>query len=286
MNAFADLVDALSPDRMGDARYRGGIVKRSLPRLFGGQVVAQALMASSDTVDVSRAPNSLHCYFLRGGDSSKAIDFTVDSLRDGRHYSVRHVTAEQDGRVLLHLMCSFHAEEPPTLAHGVDNAVADLEMCSSWEEWRATSELDLPDWWSEEIPFDIRFAHSPTAVIGGGTSTPDQVLWIRPRGPVGENPAFSAALLSYALDLNLLDAVINPHGRSWYGPGRLEGASLDYALWFHSRCPWDDWIRVAQRSPHAGAGRGLAECLVHDSSGRLRASAGMEGVIRRGSSRV
>jgi len=285
MAAIDQLLEALRVVPLGHGAFQGGVVERNLPRLFGGQVIAQALMAAGNSVPVERPLHSCHSYFLRGGSPVQEVRFQVDVLRDGRRYSVRRVTAEQGGRVLLSMMASFHEPETAVIQHS-DEGVGNLPTeARPWEEWRGECPFDLPEWWATDGPFELRFLMRPSGLIGGSAATEEQVVWARPRREVGNDPLLSSALLAYAVDLNMLDAALAGHGRSWYGSSPVAGASLDYAMWIHNARAWNGWIAMRCDSPVANHGRGFTRAAVSAEDGTLWATVTQEGVLRPASPR-
>jgi len=275
------LVDALRVTPTGGNRFRGPTAARKLPRLFGGQVLAQALMAAGATVTVGRTPHSLHALFLRGGDPEAPVVYEVTILRDGRSYSARAVTATQGGAVLATLQLSFATAQtgpehewsasPPGTTPGQlpplgERLEPDLAM--------------LPAWWSDPHPFDFRFVDHPEALASAGTRVPEQLFWVRAAAHVPDEPLLHTALLTYISDLTLLDPALMPHGRSWYGNRVIAGASIDHAMWFHRRFSMNDWMLCRQVSPIATGGRCLCTCDFTTEAGLRVASASQEGILR------
>jgi len=278
--ALAEVLDLLDVRRTGRDRFRGETGARRLPRLFGGQAVAQALMASGRTVPDGRAAHSLHAYFLRAGDPSKPLELTVRRIRDGRAFSVRHVRAVQNGRDVLELMCSFHAAElGPRHQYGASPPQPGPDDVPSLEHWLNPHRDVLPDWWALPHPFELRFFEEPTGLTRGRVREPVQRFWMRSAGRIPDEPLLHACLIAYASDLTLLDPAIFPTGRSWYADPVI-GASLDHALWFHEIPRVDSWLLCEQRSPVGAGGRAFTHFSMTDQLGRLVVTGAQEGLIR------
>ncbi|MFJ6095631.1 acyl-CoA thioesterase [Williamsia muralis] len=280
-SALGLLVDALDLRDLGSRQFLGPPAERRLPRLFGGHVLAQALIAGGRTVPGGRQANSVHALFLRGGDSTESVEYEVDVLRDGRSFSARAVTARQAGQSIATVQLSFAAEDT-----GPEHQMASHPAATPPEhlpdlQQRLRPDLDrLPSWWTDPHPFDIRFVDVPDALAAGGLRAPEQEFWLRAAGDVPEDPLCHAALLTYASDLNLLDPALLPHARSWYGSRIMGGASVDHAMWFHRPVSIDEWILCRQESPVATRGRCLCTATFDTAGGILVASAAQEGVLR------
>ncbi|QXW01308.1 acyl-CoA thioesterase [Rhodococcus globerulus] len=275
------LIQALDVERTHVGRFIGPTTERALPRLFGGYVLAQAVMASGRTVPSDRNLHSMHALFLRGGDSTVPVTFDVAELRDGRSFSARAVTATQAGAVLAAVQLSFTTEQSGLDHERIESSFTPPPHSLPLLGERLRPELDsLPPWWADMHPFDIRFVDHPTALASGEVRDPLQDYWVRAAGVVPNDPLLHAALLTYVSDLTLLDPSLMPHGRSWYGNRIIAGASLDHAMWFHRPVRVDDWLLCRQVSPIATGGRALCECTYTLSTGHRVASATQEGLLR------
>lgn len=245
-------------------------------RIFGGQVVAQALAAAYRSID-GRPCHSLHGYFIRAGDPSRPILYEVERTRDGRSFSTRRVVAIQGGRQIFNLSASFQALEV-----GLEHQTA-APVTPGPEGFLAEEELfaAAKDASSSPSPIELR----PVNPLGRGDTRPDDLgfrCWIRARIPVGDDPADNQCFLAYASDMWLVDTSARPHSGE-YAPGSgLGWASLDHAVWFHRPCRINDWHLYVQDSPNASGGRGFARGAVYDSTGRLVASVAQETLIRIG----
>lgn len=275
------LVDALRVTSAGGNRFRGPTAARKLPRLFGGQVLAQAVMAAGATVPEDRYPHSLHTLFLRGGDPHTPVTYQVTILRDGRSYSARTVVATQGEDVLATLQLSFATEqEGPEHQWSAPLPQTAPEGLLPLHERLESESAVLPPWWSQPHPFDVRFLEHPEALAAAGTRSPEQRFWVRAAAGVPDEPLLHTALLAYVSDLTLLDPALMPHGRSWYGNRVIAGASIDHAMWFHRRFSMNDWMLCRQTSPIATGGRCLCTCDFTTEAGARIASASQEGVLR------
>jgi acyl-CoA thioesterase-2 len=252
-------------------------------RLFGGQTVAQALCAAGRTAPENHRVHSLHAHFLRSGESSGAVDYRVETIRDGAAFATRRVVAVQRGTELLQLTASFHRPEP-----GPSHQVAELGAPDP--ESLPTPEESLPDARSREwyrgiratFPFDMRFAGAPPGAVEGATAPPRHGVWFRAREPLGADPLLHACALALASDLFLLAAAFPPHGLRMGEPGLL-AVSLDHAVWFHDGAfRGDDWFFCAQEGAWAGGGRALCRSTVFDRRGTLVATVAQEGLVRLG----
>lgn len=278
VNALLSVLD-LQP--AGTNRFTGTSLTFG-PRVFGGQVIAQALVAAARTVPAERPAHSLHAYFLEPGDPAVPIDFTVDRLRDGGAFSTRQVTARQGGRAMLTLTASFQREETG-LAHQV--AMPDVprpETLPTPEAFRALAE-------AEAVEPVRRYLARPRPIVllpadpagwlrrkGGETR---QAIWMRTAAGLPDDPALHLAVIAYLSDMTLLDAATAAHGRSVFDRD-LTSASLDHAIWFHRPARADAWLLYAQETPSAGGARGFTRAHLFGIDGTLVASVAQEGLIR------
>lgn len=249
-------------------------------RVFGGQVLAQGLIAAGRTVPDRRLPHSLHGYFLRPGDDAAPIDFTVERLRDGRSFSARRTHALQGGEPILSMTTSFQERQP-----GIEYAETMPQVPGPDEVDSALDVLGDVDhpmarFWAQESAFDLRHVHGPI-YLRADTDSPlgRQCVWARARGPVPDDQLLHRALLAYGCDQIMLEPVLRRAGRPWATPG-LSMASLDHAMWWHRDVRVDDWLLFVQSTPSAQGGRGLGAARVFDRSGTLVASIAQEGMVR------
>ena len=263
--------------------FRGQSADLGWARVYGGQVVAQALMAASKTVRPERLAHSLHAYFLRPGDPAAPIVYRVERDRDGQSFTTRRVIAIQHGRPIFNLAASFqvaegglaHAARPPKVPPAGD---LPSEAALFRRHAAQMSETQRERWQKRERPFEFRsvevlqwFKPKKKATVAHN--------WFRAAAAVEADPVMQRCLLAYASDMTLLDTCLLPHAIEWDDP-RLQVASLDHALWFHATPKVDDWLLYAQDSPVSGGGRGLNRGLIFAADGTLVATAMQEGLIR------
>jgi acyl-CoA thioesterase-2 len=279
--AIAELLEVLELEKLEENLFRGRSPQDSWQRVFGGQVIGQALVAACRTVE-DRQPHSMHAYFLLGGDPKVPIIYEVDRIRDGRSFTTRRVVAIQHGRPIFALTASFHLEEEG-FEHGARMPdVPAPEDLPDEAEIRAgaipSMSPQVRAYFERERPIELRpVDHDRTA-----QADPHEGqfrVWIRTTGPLPDDPAIHRCVLAYASDFTLLDTSLVPHGQSVI-QANIQAASLDHALWFHHPFRADDWLLYAQDSPSASGARGLSRGLVFDRSGRLVGSVAQEGLIR------
>lgn len=250
-------------------------------RVFGGQVLAQALVAAGRTVDGGRVAHSLHSYFILPGDLAVPIVYFVERLRDGKSFTTRRVTAIQHGQAIFEMSASFHVVEPGAEHQAEMPAVAAPEtLVSDLERARAAAEripARVRAAWLEDRPFDVRTV-DPTDPRAPQPAT--RHYWFRTVGPVDSaDPLPHQSLLAYASDYGLLGTAFLPHGLV-FGMPTLQAATLDHAIWFHRPFRADEWLLYATDSPSAAGARGFARGSVFTRDGRLVASVAQEGLMR------
>lgn len=250
-------------------------------RVFGGQVLAQCLVAAERTVDGERPPHSLHGYFLRPGDINEPITFSVDRLRDGRSFSTRRVQAFQKGDPIFSMIVSFQ-DQDPGLEHqdAFPLGIPDPETLPSAAELIGDNPHPVAQYWAKARPFDMRHVGSPIYFnVDPAQQVPHQAVWIKALGEVPNNDALHRAALAYVSDYSILESIYRAHGISWSHPG-LKSASLDHAMWFHRAPKVDEWMLYLQESPSAQGGRGLALGRIFSRDGKLLATIAQEGMVR------
>lgn len=276
-----DLVALMRLESTGEDRFRGQSEDIGTPAVFGGQVLGQALMAASLTVDADRPVHSMHAYFLLPGGHAP-IDYSVDRVRDGRSFTTRHVLARQDGRIIFEMAASFQTRDPGVEHQRAMPAVPGPEGVPSELARRLQAGDRLPAGWRVKAtaPHGIEYRTveqddllTPAPRAGGNA------IWMRAVAPLPDEPTVHRALLAYASDHGLLRAALVPHGLSFLS-GRLRAASLDHAMWFHRDFRFDDWLLYVVDSPSASGARGLCFGHVYTRDGRLVASAAQEGMLR------
>ncbi|PZR55531.1 acyl-CoA thioesterase II [Xylanimonas oleitrophica] len=260
---------------------------RSLPglanRVYGGQVLAQAIIACGRTVEGDRLPHSMHAYFLREGALEVPIDFAVERLRDGRSFSARRTHAIQSGKPILSLTASFQTDQP-----GYDHArpmpgdvPAPEDVTSAFEQ---LGSIDHPAarWWSHDSAFELAHVGTSLYLAPDPNRTDRQMVWVRARHAVGSDDVLlHRALLAFACDQIMLEPVLRGAGRSWLDVGAgVPMASLDHTMWWHRDARVDEWLLFVQEAPTAQGGRGLGFARVYTRDGVLVASIAQEGMVR------
>ncbi|MFD3516162.1 acyl-CoA thioesterase [Streptomyces sp. NPDC058657] len=297
--ALESLLDLLDLERIERDIFRGVSRSAVVPRVFGGQVAAQALVAAGRTVadgsptapgsapsqDTPRA-HSLHAYFLRAGDPSAPIVYTVDRIRDGRSFTTRRVVAVQHGQPIFHLSASFQRDE-----EGMEHQAAMPDAPDP--ESLPTAAETLPRYADRFIDpgaadrllearaaIDLRYVGPPPYATAGEPREPRSQVWFRTRGKLADDPLLHVCLATYVSDMTLLDSVLLAHGRGGWATGDVVGASLDHAMWFHRPFRADEWLLYDQESPSASGGRGLGQARIYTQDGKLAISVIQEGVVR------
>ncbi|MFD1661866.1 acyl-CoA thioesterase [Streptomyces caeni] len=285
--ALQELLDLLDLEQIEENIYRGQSRSAVVPRVFGGQVAAQALVAAGRTVPVDRHAHSLHAYFLRMGDPGAPIVYEVDRIRDGRSFTTRRVVAVQHGKPIFGLSASFQTDE-----EGLDHqapmppAPDPATLPTSQERLRGYDHL-APDvverFLQAREAIDLRYVDEPPYGRFGEPREPHSQVWFRTNGKLEgaiDEPLLHVVLATYVSDMTLLDSVLLAHGRGGWAVGDVVGASLDHAMWFHRPFRADEWLLYDQESPSAYGGRGLGQARIYTPDGRLAVSVIQEGVVR------
>lgn len=277
------LTETLALERIEVNTFRGVSPEDGPGRIFGGQVIAQSLLAAYETVE-ERICHSLHCYFIRPGDPRIPILFEVDRSRDGGSFTTRRVIAVQNGKQIFNLAASFQTPEegfehqaPMPAVRSPDDMAAEAEaqkkavLEGMSEEMRRMMNRPRP---IEMVGRDnYGFGRKPKP------SEPKSDTWMRAVAPIGEDARMHQVILAYASDMNLLSTAMRPHGVAWQTPG-LQSASLDHAMWFHKASNFNDWHLYTQDSPSASGGRGFVRGAIYGQDGTLVASVAQEGLMR------
>ncbi|HEY0118109.1 MAG TPA: acyl-CoA thioesterase II [Cellulomonas sp.] len=259
--------------------FTGDSLQVPTGRVFGGQVLAQSLLAAGRTVDPARLPHSLHGYFLRAGDVTAPIEYDIERIRDGRSFSARRAHARQADGPILSMIASFQEEQPGIdFAESAPRGVPDPEDIPSAQEHLAAVDHPVARFWTESA-FDLRHVGGAVYLRPDDERTGRQLLWMRTRGAVPHDQLLHRALLAYACDQVMLEPILRHAGLSWSSRG-LSIASLDHAMWWHRDVQVDDWLLFVQNSPSGQGGRGLGAARVFDRGGRLVASIAQEGMVR------
>ena len=249
-------------------------------RVFGGQVLAQSVVAATRTVDAERIIHSMHGYFLRPGDVDQPITFAVDRIHDGRSLATRRTQAYQNGVPILSMIASFQTQDAGP-EHQIDlpAGLPDPETLPSAAEIIHGIDHPAAEAWATGRPFDLRHVGSPVYLRVEGERTAQQAVWFKTIGELPDDPALHRAALAYASDYTILEPVMRRHGVPWATPG-IKIASLDHAMWRHRPARVDGWLVYLQDSPSATGGRGLSLGRIYDRAGSLVASVAQEGMVR------
>lgn len=278
----ASLVDLLEIEEIDTDLYRGKRQPGGSGRVFGGQVIAQALQAAQRSTDAPKTAHSLHAYFMRPGDEQHPILYRVVRDFDGRSFATRRVIAMQKGKPILNMACSLQAPEEGFTHQDAMPDVPPPEDLQSDHDLRAASAEQIPEpfraIFARQRPIEIRPVE-PRNWVNPTVGPPCQHSWFRIVAPIGDDPAMHRAILAYASDMSLLGTATLPHGVNWITPG-FQTASLDHALWLHEDFRADDWLLYACDSPWAGHARGFNRGKIFARDGRLVASVAQEGLIR------
>ena len=279
--ALDQLLTILDIERLEENLFRGLSPQVGWQRVFGGQVIGQALVAANRTVN-GRLAHSLHAYFLRAGDPSVPIIYNVDRIRDGGSFTTRRVVAVQHGQAIFSMAASFHREETG-LEHQIKMPeVPPPESLPSEAELKACLIDRVPPqvkaYWERERPIEIRPVDL-SRYLTPGNHAPSQQVWIRATGELPNDQSLHQCVLAYASDFTLLDTALIAHGRFVFDP-KLMLASLDHALWFHRKLRADEWLLYAQDSPISGGGRAFCRGMLFTRDGKLVASTAQEGLLR------
>lgn len=252
-------------------------------RVFGGHVIAQALVAAQRTVEGERIAHSLHGYFLLGGDPKVPIIFEVDRIRDGGSFTTRRVVAIQHGKAIFSMAASFQKPEEGLTHQATMPQVPQPEDLPSDAAWRERLVARFPqaaarDWMALQ-PLELKPIGLEPSFLSDKSAPERPGMWVRTRGPLPDGIGIHQAVLAYASDLSLLQAALTPHSRSVFDRD-LQAASLDHALWLHRPFRADEWMLYVQDSPSAQAGRGFCRGELYSRDGVLVASAAQEGLMR------
>jgi acyl-CoA thioesterase-2 len=263
--------------------FRGRSPQVGWQRVFGGQVIGQALVAALRTVDGGRPAHSLHGYFIRPGDPKVPIVYQVDRYRDGASFTTRRVVAIQHGETILTMAASFHREEASFDHQVAMPEVPDPESLPGEKEVLAKFADRMPEnmrrYFARQRPIELRPTQPMQYLEPRAGAPPVQNVWIRATAALPDDPALHQCVLAYASDMTLLDTSLIPHGRNLFDRG-LMLASLDHALWFHRPFRADQWLLYAQDSPSMSGALGLNRGTIFTRDGKLVATVAQEGMVR------
>ena len=273
------LLDNLHLEQIDTNLFRGVTPPGRNPRIYGGQVLAQAMNAATRSVDRARRVHSQHAYFLRPGDPARPVIYEVDPIRDGRRFSTRRVVARQGGRAIFNTAISYQTPEQG-LEHQdeMPDVPAPETLESGFSYYTRMAQEDPARY---QAPEDDAIDYRPLAYVDSHNPPPQAPrvgVWMRANGALDADPATHAQMLAYMSDSYLMSTALLPHGRSYSDPG-LETASLDHGLWFYGDFRADEWLYYHLMSPRAGGGRGFNIGCIYTRDGRLIATAVQEGLM-------
>ncbi|HEY5336730.1 MAG TPA: acyl-CoA thioesterase II [Rhizomicrobium sp.] len=279
--AVDQLVELLDLEKIEENIFRGVSPKDRSQRVFGGQVLGQALVAAGRTVE-DRVAHSLHAYFLVAGDPKVPILYEVDRSRDGSSFSSRRVVAIQHGRQIFHMSVSLQKPEVG-LEHQLPMPkVPPPEDLPSEDDFRARIVDKIPEQYRDNFlrkrPIELRPVDR-TDIFAPQKKSPHQAVWVRATAPLPPQIALHQCVLAYASDMTLLDTSLMPHGIGWFDK-RIQMATIDHAMWFHRPFRADEWLLYVQDSPSASGARGFNRGLIFSRDGALVASVTQEGLMR------
>jgi acyl-CoA thioesterase-2 len=281
-SAVQDLLTILDLEPLEVNLFRGRSPQVGWQRVFGGQVIGQALVAACRTVE-GRLPHSMHAYFILPGDPSVPIIYEVEHLRDGKSFTTRRVKAIQHGHPIFAMSVSFHIPEAADFDHQVPMPdVPGPDRLPSDAEVRERILPSMPDpvrhYYERERPIELRPVEYDR-YTGKKLLDAKFNVWIRATSRLPDDPAIHQCVLAYASDMALLDTVLAPHGRTLFEKDFM-AASLDHALWLHRPFRADEWLLYAQDGPTLHGARGFARGLIFKQDGTLVASVAQEGLVR------
>jgi acyl-CoA thioesterase II len=251
-------------------------------RVFGGQVLAQALVAAARTVEEGRACHSLHGYFILPGDVDTPIVYFVDRLRDGRSFTTRRITAIQNGQAIFNMAASFQVvEDGPEHQTPMPEIPPPEELTSELELIRSVADRIPPrlrEIYTQDRPLEVRPVE-PLDPFAPARRSPVKHMWIRASDAMPDAHLSHQSVLAYASDYGLLGAALLPHGLTFQMP-HLQAATLDHVIWFHRAFRVDDWLLYTVDSPIASGARGFTRGSVYTRDGVLVASVAQEGLLR------
>ncbi len=279
--AQPSLVDILTLEQLERNLFRGRNPPTAMPRVFGGVVIGQALIAAGHTVE-NRLPHSMHAYFMLPGDPSIPIIYEVDRIRDGKSFTTRRVVAIQHGEAIFACSASFHLEEPGLEYQATMPDAPPPESLLSQPELAVKYAAQLPPAMKRYFERPHTIEMRPVDISHYLGRKPDQLgfcTWMRAVRPLPQSPLMHQCVLAYASDMTLLDTAMVPHGSSLMMRG-IQAASLDHSLWFHRPVRADQWLLYSQDSPNSHGARGLSRGLIFSRDGVLVASVAQEGLLR------
>ncbi len=282
MTPAQELLQLLDIEQLEVDLFRGiGSGGETTTRIFGGHVIAQALMAAYRTVD-DRLCHSLHAYFIRPGDPAIPVIYQVDRARDGGSFTTRRVVAIQHGKQIFNMSASFHIDEEGWRYQHPMKPVGAPEDWPNRDELRGAFADQLPEKYRSDFlrerPIELREV-APRDFMTPEVASDENQLWFRMQAAQGQGPQMQHCLLAYASDMNLLGSSLRPHGLTWF-QGKVMTASLDHAMWFHGPIDFSGWHLYDMDAPWTGGARGFNRGSIYAQDGRLVASTAQEGLMR------
>lgn len=282
MKNTSELLGLLDLEQIDDNLFRGQNYRTPWGRVFGGQVLAQALHAASQTVPIERCAHSMHGYFILAGDIDVPVVYQVERLRDGGSFTTRRVTAIQKGRPIFNMAASFQLDQP-SFEHQIDMPEVPLpEDVLSDVEYAARLKDKSPEWYHRlTLPKPIEFRTvEKTDFLNPHAEKPFLHIWMKAIGDLPESKRTHQEVLAYGSDYSLLSTAFRPH-RATVDIRKVFFASLDHAMWFHKDFRLDDWLLYALDSPSASNARGFSRGNIFNREGKLVASVVQEGLMRK-----
>jgi acyl-CoA thioesterase-2 len=280
--AVDNLLSILDLEQLEDNLFRGRSPQQAWQRVYGGQILGQALVAAVRTVEPARIAHSLHAYFLLPGDLARPIVYSVERVRDGGSFTTRRVTATQHGRAMFVMSVSFHKAEPGLDHQATMPAVPMPEELPSEQDLKARMLAELPEtmrkYWESERPIELR-PLDVSRYFAREKREPEQRIWMRASDRLPDDLALHQCVLAYASDFSLLDTALIAHGKLMFDKD-IQLASLDHALWLHRPFRADDWLLYVQDSPSGHGARGFCRGSIFTRDGVLVASVAQEGLMR------
>lgn len=289
MFSLQDYLEKMHVEEIDTLLFRGQALQMGLSRVFGGQVVGQALNAAVRTVEPERKPHSFHSYFLRPGDLSRPIIYEVDPIRDGRSFSTRRVVAKQGGEAIFNASISFHlveegVEHQMDMPKGIpmpETLMSDLDMAEKMAQ--DIDGLTLDTFRSYTLLFDKELVDMRTPklmqTVKTGAYAPEYGFWFKFNPAIGDDPIAHRTALAFISDKALMSTGLQPHSLN-HKTHRLIGASLDHALWFHEKIDVNQWLYYHLDSPRSAGNRAYNRGAFYTKQGVLIASSAQEGLIR------
>ena len=284
MSAIRNLQNLLNIEKISDNRFRASVNEFGWTRVFGGLIVAQSIIASYRTVK-DKNLHSLHSYFLRAGDPDIIMNYEVNTLREGRSFAQRIVSAYQNDKLIFYMIASFqkkergleHQEKMPCDVVNPEKLKTEMEILDNVFKNKPDN---IKDTRHRDRPIEFR-PIKPRDITMLKNEDPFQLLWLKTSGKTDLDPIMNQALLAYASDYTILDTALMPHGISIFQKN-IQVASLDHSIWFHdNNFDINDWTLYSQKSPKTSGNRGFAEGMLYSYEGNLIATVAQEGMIRK-----